>query len=76
MEAPGSAAFKQMRLAQKIKTAKLSDSDGPFPSVEQLCEAKDFKLAMGLPRVSPSSVYRFLRNGKAGESPKKRGPPS
>jgi hypothetical protein len=42
VEAPGSAAFKQMRLAQKMKTAKLSGSDSPFPSVEQLCEAKDF----------------------------------
>jgi hypothetical protein len=53
-----STAFKQVCLeAQKMKTAKLAGAVGPFPSVELLCEAKNIKLAMGVPRVVPSSVY-------------------
>ncbi len=55
----GSAAFKEVCLeAQKMKMAKLAGAVGPFPSVEQLCEAENIKLAMGIPRVVPSSVYR------------------
>ena len=41
--------------AQKIKTARPAGVVGPFPSVGQLCEAKNIKLRMSTPRLPLSS---------------------